>query len=111
MQIIPTSLPALGLEPTYSAREASAMLGRSYSWLDQNLRAGKFVEPDGAVIQALRTRSGYRRFPLQTLRDIIVASYRNGWFSTHETKCALHAVIAVKYQETGAFVTSQRTPA
>ena len=33
-----TVIAALGLEPAYSAREASALLGRSYSWLDQRLR-------------------------------------------------------------------------
>ncbi len=27
-----------GVEPTYSAREAAALLKRSYSWLDQRLR-------------------------------------------------------------------------
>jgi hypothetical protein len=31
-------IAALGIEPTYSAREAAAMLGRSYSWLHQCLR-------------------------------------------------------------------------
>ena len=39
----PTTTAALGLEPTYSAKEASVMLGRSYRWLDQRLRAGQFV--------------------------------------------------------------------
>ena len=33
-----TVIAALGVEPTYSAQEAAAMLGRSYSWLDQRLR-------------------------------------------------------------------------
>ena len=28
-----TQIAALGLEPTYSAREAAVLLGRSYSWL------------------------------------------------------------------------------
>ena len=42
-------ITALGLEPTYSAREAAALLGRSYSWLDQRLRRGQFVLPDGTV--------------------------------------------------------------
>ena len=30
-----TLIAANGVEPTYSAREASALLGRSHSWLDQ----------------------------------------------------------------------------
>src|SRR6478752_2916343 len=36
-------IASLGLEPTYSAREAAVLLGRSYSWLDQRLREGQFV--------------------------------------------------------------------
>jgi hypothetical protein len=57
-----TQIAALGLEPTYSAREAAALLGRSYSWLDQRLRKGQFVQPDGTTVQPLRTQGGYRRF-------------------------------------------------
>jgi hypothetical protein len=57
-----TVIAALGVEPTYSAREAAAMLGRSYSWLDQRLRAGQFMLPDGTVVRPLRTPGGYRRF-------------------------------------------------
>jgi hypothetical protein len=45
-----TQIAGLGLEPTYSAREAALLLGRSYSWLDQRLRAGQFVLPDGTVV-------------------------------------------------------------
>ena len=37
----------IALEPTFSAREAAAILGRSYSWIDQRLRAGEFIDPDG----------------------------------------------------------------
>jgi hypothetical protein len=49
-----TQLAALGLE-TYSAREAAVLLGRSYSWLDQRVRGGQFTNPDGSVLQPLRT--------------------------------------------------------
>jgi hypothetical protein len=42
-----TQIAGLGLEPTYSARDAAAILGRSYSWLDQRLRRRQFVLPDG----------------------------------------------------------------
>jgi hypothetical protein len=77
------------LEPTYSAQEAAAMLGRSYSWLDQRLRAGQFILPDGTTVQPLRTPWGYRRFALQMLRDIVVASTRHGWFSAEDTRLAL----------------------
>jgi hypothetical protein len=49
-------IAALGIEPTYySAREAALLLGRSYSWLDQRLRAGQFMLPDGTTVQPLRT--------------------------------------------------------
>jgi len=55
MPVDPTATAALGLQPSYSAREAAAMLGRSYSWLDQRLRAGQFVLADGTIVQPLRT--------------------------------------------------------
>ena len=103
----PTTPAALGLEPTYSAQEASAMLGRSYSWLDQRLRAGQFVLPDGTTVQPLRTPGGYRRFTLQMLRDIIAASARQGWFSVEDTRYALRAVITASYRETGKYKLSQ----
>jgi len=103
MSADPTTTAALGLEPSYSAKEASAMLGRSYSWLDQRLRAGQFVLPGGATVEPLRTPGGYRRFTLQNLRDIIVASNRQGWFSVEDTRFALAAVITASYRETGKF--------
>jgi hypothetical protein len=96
-----TVIADLGLEPTYSAREASAGLGRSYSWLDQRLRAGQFVLPDGTIAQPLRTPGGYRRFTLQMLRHIIAASACHGWFSAEDTRFALRAVITANYCETG----------
>ena len=55
-----TLIAALGVEPTYSAREAAALLGRSYSWLDRRLRAGQFTNPDGSVLQPLRTPGAVR---------------------------------------------------
>jgi hypothetical protein len=97
----PTTTAALGLEPSYSAREAAAMLGRSYSWLDQGLRAGQFIAPDGTTVQPLRTPGGYRKFTCPMLRAIIVASTRQGWFSTEDIRFALHAVITASYRETG----------
>jgi hypothetical protein len=99
----PTTTAALGLEPTYSAQESAEMLGRSYSWLDQRLRAGQFVLPGGATVEPLRTPGGYRRFTLRMLRDIIVASASQGWFSVEDTRCALRAVIAASYRETGKY--------
>ena len=57
-----TLITANGIEPTYSEREASALLRRSYSWIDQRLRAGQFMLPDGTTVQPRRTPGGYRRF-------------------------------------------------
>lgn len=51
-----------GLGPTFSAQEAAALLGRSFSWLDQRVRHGDFTLPDGTVVQPLRTSGGYRYF-------------------------------------------------
>ena len=79
-------IAALGVEPTYSAREAAVLLGRSYSWLDQRLRKGQFVLPDGTTVQPLRTPGGYRRFTTAMLRDIATSSYRQHWFSMEEVK-------------------------
>jgi hypothetical protein len=62
-----TQMAALGLEPTYSAREAAALLKRSYSWLDQRLRREEFMQPDGTVLQQFRTPGGYRLFTLGML--------------------------------------------
>ena len=79
-------IAALDIQPTYSAREAAALLGRSYSWLDQRLRKGQFVLPDGTVVQPLRTAGGYRRFTTAMLRDIATSSYRQHWFSMENVK-------------------------
>src|ERR1700760_3769476 len=81
-----TQITALGLEPTYSAHEAAVLLGRSYSWLDQRLRKGQFVRPDGTVVQPLRTAGGYRRFTTDMLKDITTSSYRQHWFSRGKVK-------------------------
>ena len=48
MSADPTPIIAvLDIQPTYSAREAAVLLGRSYSWLDQRLRQDQFIRPDG----------------------------------------------------------------
>jgi hypothetical protein len=92
---------ALRVEPTYSAREAAALLGRSYSWLDQRLRRGQFVLPDGTTVQPLRTRGGYRRFSLTMLEGIAACSYRCGWYSMDELKFAIGELLTAAYRETG----------
>src|SRR5258708_22682581 len=71
-----TQIVALRIEPTYSAREAAVLLGRSYSWLDQRVRGGQFTNPDGSVLQPLRTPRGARRLRPPTLPDIAPRCYR-----------------------------------
>jgi hypothetical protein len=70
-----------GLEPTYSAREAAALFGRSFSWLDQRVRNGDFVPPDGTAVKPLRSPGGYRYFTVEMLQDIAASCYRRRWFS------------------------------
>ena len=79
-------IAALGIEPTYSAREAALLLRRSYSWLDQRLRQDQFIRPDGTTVQPLRTQGGYRRFTLAMIEDIALSSYRHHWFSMNKLK-------------------------
>jgi hypothetical protein len=96
-----TVIAALGLEPAYSAREASALLGRSYSWLDQRLRAGEFTLPDGTQVTPLRTPGGYRRFTLAMLEGIAACSYRWGWYSMDELEFAIGELAMAAYRDTG----------
>ena len=102
MSADPTPLiAALGIQPTYSARQAAVLLGRSYSWLDQRLRRGQFVLPDGAPVQPLGTAGGYRRFTTAMLRDIATSSYRQHWFSMEKLKSAFHQLAMANYRDTG----------
>ena len=97
----PTPLiAALGIEPTYSAREAAALLGRSYSWLDQRVREEKFILPDGTVVLPLRTAGGYRRFTTEMLKDIATSSYRQHWFSMDKLKLTFHQLAMAAYNDT-----------
>jgi hypothetical protein len=91
---------ALDIQPTYSAREAAALLGRSFSWLDQRLRAGQFVMPDGTVVQPFRTPGGYRRFTIAVLRDVATSSYRQHWFSMEELKLVFRELAIAAYGDT-----------
>src|SRR5262249_31730266 len=95
-----TQIAALGIEPTYSAREAAVLLGRSYSWLDQRLRKDQFVLPDGGIVQPLRTPGGYRRFSLEMLKDIALSGYRRGWFSFNELKSVFYKLARDAYGDT-----------
>jgi hypothetical protein len=94
-------IAALGLEPTYSAREAAALLGRSYSWLDQRVRNDEFVLPDGTVVRPLRTPGGYRRFTTTMLRDMAFSSYRHGWVKMDRLKSTLRELAMAAYRDTG----------
>jgi len=98
-----TQLAALGVEPTYSARKAAALLGRSFSWLDQRVRNGDFVLPDGTVVQPLRTPGGYRRFTLAMLREIAFCCYRHHWFSMDRVKLILRELLIAAHHDTGEY--------
>ena len=89
------------LEPTYSAREAAAVLKRSYSWLDQRLRRGEFARPDGTVVPPLRSPGGYRYRTIAMLRDIAACCSRNGWYSIEELKSVLRELVMEAYRDTG----------
>ena len=90
-----------GLEPTYSAREAAALLGRSYSWLDQRLRYGEFVRPDGTQIQPLRAANGYRYFNIEMLKDIAAYCYGRRWYSFSELKLVFRELATDAHCGTG----------
>ncbi|MDT5068425.1 MAG: hypothetical protein QOK02_4580 [Mycobacterium sp.] len=96
-------IAALGIEPTYSAREAAVLLGRSYSWLDQRLRQDQFIRPDGTTVQPLRTHGGYRRFTLAILEDIALSSYRHHWFSMEKLKYTYRELLMAAHRETGEY--------
>src|SRR6185312_12000865 len=101
MSADPTPLiAALGIQPTYSARQAAVLLGRSYSWLDQRLRKGQFVLPDGTKVEPRRTAGGYRRFTLAMLEDIALSSYRR-WFRMDELKSTHRELLMAAYRDTG----------
>ena len=98
-----TQIAALGVEPTYSAREATLLLGRSYSWLDQRVRGGQFMLPDGTAVQPRRTPGGYRRFTLAMLEDIALSSYRHGWFSMEKLKLTYRELLIAAHRDTGEY--------
>ena len=93
-------IAALDIQPTYSAREAAVLLGRSYSWLDQRVRAGQFTNPDGSVLQPLRTPGGYRRFTLAMLKDIAFCCYRHRWFTMDALKLVLRELAMASHAQT-----------
>ena len=98
---VTAQIAALGVEPTYSAREAALLLGRSYSWLDQRVRGGQFILPDGTIVRPLRTPGGYRRFTTAMLADIALSSYRHGWFPMEKLRSVLGELAMATYGDTG----------
>jgi hypothetical protein len=96
-------IATLAIEPTYSAREAAVLLGRSYSWLDQRVRGGQFMLPDGTTVQPERTQGGYRRFTLAMLEDIALSSYRRRWFSMNKLKSTYGELLIAAHRETGEY--------
>jgi hypothetical protein len=94
-------IAALGIAPTYSAKEAAVLLGRSYSWLDQRVRGGQFVMP--GVVQPLRTTAGYRRFTTEMLRDIAICSRNHHWFSWAKLQTTLHELAMAAHRDTGEY--------
>jgi hypothetical protein len=81
----------------------TALLGRSYSWLDQRVRKDQFVLRDGIVVRPLRTAGGYRRFTLVMLKDMALSSYRHGWFSMDALKLAFRELAMAVYGNTGEY--------
>jgi hypothetical protein len=90
------------LEPTFSAREAAALLKRSYSWLDQRLRRGEFVRTDGTVVEPLRSPGGYRYFSVEMLHDIAKYCYRHRWYSFEDLKSVFRELVMAAHVDTGA---------
>ena len=100
----PTPIIAvLDIQATYSARQAAVLLGRSYSWLDQRLREGQFVRPDGTVVQPVRTPGGYRRFTTEMLKDIATSSYQQHWFSMGHLKSTYRELLIAAHRDTGEY--------
>jgi hypothetical protein len=85
------------LEPTFSAREAAAILGRSYSWLDQRDRNGDFVLPNGVALQPSRTAGGYRAFDVETVKEICFCCYRRRWYNMSTLRESLYRLAEAAY--------------
>jgi hypothetical protein len=90
-----------GLGPTYSAREAAAVLKRSYSWLDQRLRHGEFVTADGTVVEPLRSPGGYRYFTFQMVIEMAACCYRRRWYSFDQLNSVFHELAVGAYRSAG----------
>jgi hypothetical protein len=89
------------LVPTFSAREAAALLNRSYSWLDQRVRNGELLRSDGSAVEPLRSQGGYRYFTFEMLRDIAACCYKHHWYSFDEMKAVLLKLYMDAHGDTG----------
>jgi hypothetical protein len=96
-------IATLGIEPTYSAREAATLLGRSFSWLDQRVRNDDFVLPDGTVVRPFRTPGGYRRFTTEMVKDIAICSRNHHWFSWEKLQTTLRELAMAAHRDTGEY--------
>jgi hypothetical protein len=94
-----TPVAEFPLQPTFSVREAAALLGKSYSWLDQRVRRDRLVLLDGSTVQPFRTPAGYRRFTLPMLEDIVISGYEDGWLSTENWKSAYRELLIAAHRE------------
>jgi hypothetical protein len=90
-------------EPTFSAREAAALLERSYSWLDQGLRDNKFTVPDGTKVEPRRTAGRYRRFTLAMVEAIALSCCRRRWLSMEKLKSTYCELLMAAYRQTGEY--------
>jgi hypothetical protein len=64
---------------------------------------GRFVRPDGTVIQPLRTDGGYRYFTVAMLRDIAGCCYRQHWFSMAKLRSVFREILTAAYRDTGEY--------
>ena len=88
------------VEPTYSAREAAVLLGRSYSWLDQRVRkASCWTVPSCAVTDAGRLPAVH--YPM--LKDIAICCRDHHWFSWEKLKATLLDLAVASYRDTGEY--------
>jgi hypothetical protein len=101
---VPAPVIAALVEPTYPAREAPALLGRSYSWLDQRVRQGHFVRADGTIVQPLRTDGGYRYFSIEMLKDIAACCCRHRWFSMDKLRSTHRELLMAARRDNGHYV-------
>ena len=69
--------------------------------LDQRLRRGQFVLPDGTIVQPLRTPGGYRRFTTEMVKEIAICSYNYHWFSMNKLKSTFRELAMAACRDAG----------